>query len=139
MRILGCIVKSVTTFVALVVIVILLNAALSDSPAATRFVGGLAMVFALGWVTLTVWWLLRLRGLRSRPAREPRTIQTPVPRWMTILLAVLCVPVILGFLAMLYQNGLSTTALIGAIVGPAIAVLFHRRHLHKGSLPGGGQ
>ncbi|MGH3912305.1 MAG: DUF4153 domain-containing protein [Pseudonocardiaceae bacterium] len=137
MRILGCIVKSVMTLAALAVIAILLGAALPDSPAATRLVGTLAMVFALGWITLTIWWLLRLRPPRPKPRRELRTSPAPVSRWIRIPLTVLCVPVILGFVVMLYQNGLSDTVLIGAIVGPTIAVLVHRRHLRKGAVPGG--
>ncbi|MGH3913149.1 MAG: hypothetical protein ACRDTC_07035, partial [Pseudonocardiaceae bacterium] len=68
-----------------------------------------------------------------------RTIPTSVPRGIRIPLAVLCVPVILGFVVMLYQNGVSTSVLIGAIVGPLIGVLVHRRHLRKGCLPGSGQ
>lgn len=139
MRILGCIVKSVMTFVVLAVIVLLLSASLPDSRGAIRFLGTLAVVLALAWVTLTIWWFLRLRAPRRRPARAPRTIEMPGPRWVRILVAVLCVPVMLGFVAILYQNGLSATVLIGAIVGPAIAVLLNRRHLRKPSLPGGGQ
>lgn len=131
MCILGCIVKSVVTFVALVVIVLLLSAALPDSREAVRFVGALAIVFALAWITLTIRWFLRLRPPRRRPAREHRTLEMPGPRWVRILVAVLCIPLLLGFVVILYQNGLSIPVLIGAIVGPAIAVLFHRRRLRK--------
>ncbi|MGH3912101.1 MAG: hypothetical protein ACRDTC_01615, partial [Pseudonocardiaceae bacterium] len=109
MRILGCIVKSVLTLVALAVMVILVSAALPDSPVAVRFLGTLVIVFALGWIMLTIWWLLRLRPPRPQYARELRTIPTSVPRWIRIPLAVLCVPVILGFVVMLYQNGVSTS------------------------------
>ncbi|MGH4015738.1 MAG: hypothetical protein ACRDSL_17800 [Pseudonocardiaceae bacterium] len=131
--------KSVTTFVVLAVIVLLVGAALPDSPGAMRFLGVLAFVSALAWVALTIWWFLRLRSRRRRPARELRTIETPGPRWLRMGVAVLCVPVVLGFLAILYKNGVSGPVLIGAIVGPAIGVLVHRRHLRRRSQLGGGQ
>jgi hypothetical protein len=45
--ILGCIVKSVTTFVAMALIVLLIGAARPDPPGAIRFQGVLAIASAL--------------------------------------------------------------------------------------------
>lgn len=128
MRILGCIVKSVTTFVCLAVIVVLAGATLPHSPGATRFLGVLAIISALAWVTLTGWWLLRLRPPRHRPQQELRTLQIPGPR---IGLAVLCVPVVLGVMAVLAQTGISVPVLVRAIISVAFGVLLHRRRLRS--------
>ncbi|MGH3938990.1 MAG: hypothetical protein ACRDTG_10205 [Pseudonocardiaceae bacterium] len=127
------------TLVALAVLVLLLGTALPESPGAMRLLGVVVVVSVLGWVTLSIWWFLRLRPPRPKPAQESQTLETPGLRWVRILVAVLCVPVLLGFGAVLYHNGLNTSVLIGGIVGPTVAVLLHRRRLRTRSQPGGRQ
>lgn len=58
-------------------------------------------------------------------------VLAPGPRWIRTGLTVLCVPVVLGVVAILAQNGVSAPAQIGAIVGLAVGVLFHRCRLRS--------
>lgn len=50
-----------------------------------------------------------------------------VHRWLRVMLAIACAPVLIGVLVMLYREGMSAPVLVGGIVGPLAGVLWHRR------------
>ena len=55
-----------------------------------------------------------------------------VPAWLRVALAIACAPVLIGVILMIYRAGISAPVLIGGLVGPMSAAVWHcRRKRHS--------
>ncbi|MGH3913364.1 MAG: hypothetical protein ACRDTC_08140 [Pseudonocardiaceae bacterium] len=57
----------------------------------------------------------------------PNTPERYVPGWLRVVLLIASAPIMVGAVGMVYQAGISTPVLIGAIVGPLAGLAWRRR------------
>lgn len=149
MRMLGCLGKSALTLMMLAVALVLIAGNLPEdapwTPWTPWFAGVLLPALLLAWVGLTVRWFLQARAGSRAPATPRLQIELPsrsdLPRWVVklALLVILCIAAVFGILVILHSAGVSVPVMVGAIVGPGIAVLWHRRRTRAGRPLGEGQ
>ncbi|MGH4016262.1 MAG: hypothetical protein ACRDSL_20530 [Pseudonocardiaceae bacterium] len=54
-----------------------------------------------------------------------------VPGWLRLVLAIGCLPILIGVMMILARTGVSGPVLIGGLVGPLAAAVWHHRRTRR--------